>query len=160
MSFKGYGGHIGGYFVLVDNDDGDSLRTSQKRCGIMQGTRGQAASIPGDADMFRLKRPFVRIRNKNDRTASLKKHLLRYGVIERVAVRFWLEYDRQVVESRQGAYSRRDFGRTAHKRLNTISDACVPGFRFKHRERGLGPRQCAFVIDLKHSSDRSATIDG
>src|ERR1700721_1194939 len=136
MSFQSSGGHIGGDFVLVDTDDGDSLHPSQKRCGITKGTRGQATSIPGDADVFRLKRAFVRIRNKNDRTAGLKKNLLGNGVVERVAVRLWLQYNRQVVESCQPAYGRRDFGRTTCKRLDTIGDACVPGFSFKHRERG------------------------
>src|SRR5665213_3368288 len=107
MSFQSCSGHIRGYFLLVDADDGDGLGASQKRCGVAKGACGQAASIPDDADVLRFKRPFMRIWNKNDRAAGLKKNLLRYGVVERVAVWLGLQHDRQVVESCQRAYSRR-----------------------------------------------------
>jgi len=51
------GGFLRGYFRRVDGDDGDGVRTSQKRRGVAKGARGQTASIPGNADVLRFKRP-------------------------------------------------------------------------------------------------------
>src|ERR1700743_2798173 len=101
MSLQGCGGHVCGKLLLVDADNGDTLCGSQKWRGIMYSACGQPASVPGDADVLRFKRAFTGIRNKNDRAARLKKYFLRYGVVEGVVVRFWLQHDRQVVESRQ-----------------------------------------------------------
>ncbi len=109
--------------------------------------------------MLRFERALMRIWNKDDRAAGLKKHLLRDDVVERVDVGFRLQHDGQVVEPGQRAHGRREIGRAAGKRQEIIRDAGVSGFRFKHRERGVGPRQCAFVFDLIDRRDGSGGVD-
>lgn len=144
---------------LVDADDGDGLRASQERCGVTNGARRQTAAIPCDANAPRLKRTFMRIRDEEHRTARLKENFLRHGVVECAAVGLGLQHNSQVIKPRRGADGCGGFERKVCERLEAISYASVARFGFKDGEGGIGPRQCAFTLDLKHRRDRRAAVD-
>src|ERR1700687_2040957 len=76
---------------LVDADDRDGLRASQKRRGVTKGARRQAAAVPRDADAPRVKRTFMRIGDEENRAARLKKNFLWHSVVERVSVRLGVQ---------------------------------------------------------------------
>jgi hypothetical protein len=74
MCCQGRRGGIGRCLCLVDADDGDRLRASQKRRSVTNGARRQSASVPRDPDAPRLKRTPVRIGYEKNRTTGLKRN--------------------------------------------------------------------------------------
>jgi hypothetical protein len=101
----------------------------------------------------------MRIGNEENRTARLKENFLWHGVVERAAVGLGLQYNSQVIESCRGADGCGGFERKVCERLEAISYASVARFGFKDGEGGIGPRQCAFTLDLKHRRHRRAAFD-
>jgi hypothetical protein len=160
MCHQGGHGYVRGYVRIVDADDSDSLRTSQKRRCVTKGTRRQAASVPCNADVLRLKRALVRIGNKKHRAAGLKKYFLRKGVVVRVTIGLGLQHDCQIVEPCQGAHGCCRFGRDACKPPQAIGNTCVSDFSFEHRECCISPGQRALAVDLEHGGDRCRTVSG
>jgi hypothetical protein len=70
-----------------------------------------------------------------------------------------LQHNSQVIKPCRGADGCGGFERKVCGRLEAISYASVARFGFEDGKGGIGARQCAFTLDLKHRSDRRAAVD-